>query len=200
MQAITGNHSYIACCCIPYQRNSPAVKAISCFLICQCIIDIVFAIGTFGAFFRLPSNNSNLESTSIWIMFFYILVWAIATLGSIITHFMARSKFSQGGQYKITKTTLVFAMIANCCGAFYYLSMVVLFAFMGFAIGQVDHPAFKGAKAVLIIVAACLTPIVVLFTSQIIAGCKAFTQAHELPGGPRSHVAYGETGLKVSKK
>ena len=199
MQAITNNHSYIAYCCCAYTSNTSAVKAISCFLICQCLIDIIFAIATFAVFFRVPKNDALSSSTLGWIIFIYILVWFISSLGSIITHFMARYKFSQGGQYGITKTTLVFATIANCCGLIYYLAMLIIFALLGLAIGGVNnHPAFQAARAILIIVAACFIPIVILFISQIVAGCKAFTQAEELPGGPRSYKAGGGVQAQIA--
>ena len=85
-------------------------------------------------------------------------------------------------------------MVANICGSVYYVLMVIIFAILGLAFGSVDHPTFEAVGWVLIVAAICMVPVVILFISQIIAGCKAFSQAEELPGGPK-HAQTGNNAI-----
>lgn len=81
----------------------------------------------------------------------------------------------------------------------YYLAMVILFAILGLSIGSVDHPTFQAVGWILVVVAICLVPVVVLFISQLVAGCKAFNQAQELPGGPL-HTQTGTTAIQLAQR
>ena len=166
-------HDYRFYFCCPCRTNRPALQAISCFLLCQAWIDTGFLISNFGALFRRPRGENNEPWAIPWIIFIWILIWAIATVGSLITHIIARCKFRNGGEAKITKTTLIFAMFANGFGSLFYSLIIVVFFYIGLALGTVEHPTFKAVSTVFIVAACILITVLLLLISQMVAGCKA---------------------------
>lgn len=195
----TGYNDYVAYCCCKCATDVPALKAISCFLTCQMIIDALVFLGMSSAYITAPSST-NYTSTAIpWMLFLFVEIWGIFTVGSIVTQIIARCKFKQGGRYGITKISILFANGSNSCGAAYYILMAMIFTIMGIGIGTVENPLFKLARMFFAIIAVCFIPMIILFISQIKAGCKALKQVEELPGGPR-HTQTGGTLVQVTRR
>jgi hypothetical protein len=103
---------------------------------------------------------------------------------------MARLKFSQGGDAGITRIAVICSMVANGCGATLYGLLMLACFYLGFNIGGINHPAFTAAGTIFIFVGLIFLPIVLVFVSQLVAGCPALKQCEDLRGGNGSKRNY----------
>lgn len=196
---LAGVHGFRAYLCCAYRSNTTALEAIGCFLTCQIIIDIIFAIFTFGIFFRIPSETSTIKGTFPTIVYIFIIVWHVSTVVSFISNIVARCSFSNGGKYGSTKFALVFATISNAFGTLFYIAYPVTIIILALAVSNLDtgdknaNTAINVATGLLIALACALLPIFLLYLGQLIASCTALRQVSELPGGPH----YKQVGAPV---
>jgi hypothetical protein len=161
---------------------------------------LCFIISNFAIWFRIPKApevtvTSGGQTTTVkgqspgfaaWTIFIVVVLWLLSSLASLVTHIMARLKFKNGGDAKLTKISIICSMVANGCGTALYTFVVLIFYWIGFAIGSVNlgSGSFSdSARGFFLILGSCFIPVVLIFVSQLVAACPALKQCEDLNGG-----------------